>query len=52
VIFRRYEPRDRDAVQRLHHSGLDQMGANLGSGPWDADLDAIEEIIVYAKDIE
>ena len=40
---RRYEPRDKDAVRRLHDDALNEVGAHLGSGPWDEDLDEIED---------
>jgi len=40
---RRYEPGDKRAVRRLHDDALNEVGAHLGSGPWDADLDEIED---------
>lgn len=40
--IRRYEDRDKEVVWRLHVLGLEQMGANLGHGPWDDDLRDIE----------
>jgi GNAT superfamily N-acetyltransferase len=39
---RRYEPGDIRAVRRLHDDALNEVGAHLGSGPWDDDLDEIE----------
>jgi len=42
--IRRYEPRDRRAVRRLHDDALNEVGAHLGSGPWDDDLDDIESV--------
>jgi len=42
--IRRYEPRDRHAVRRLHDDALNEVGAHLGSGPWDDDLDEIESV--------
>ena len=33
---------DHEAVLALHHAGLQQMNADRGPGPWDADLDNIE----------
>ena len=44
---RRYEPGDKDVVRRLHDEALNEVGAHLGSGPWDEDLDEIE--VVYLK---
>jgi GNAT superfamily N-acetyltransferase len=41
---RRYESGDRDVVRRLHDDALNEVGAHLGSGPWDEDLDEIEVI--------
>lgn len=40
--IRRYRPSDAAAVRRLHFEGLDRMEVNR-PGPWDADLDRIEE---------
>lgn len=48
ISIRRYEPADRGAVRRLHDAALNDVGAHLGNGPWDADLDAIES--VYPRD--
>ena len=42
--IRRYEPRDKRAVRRLHDDALNEVGAHLGSGPWDDDLDEIESV--------
>jgi GNAT superfamily N-acetyltransferase len=42
--IRRYEPGDRGAVRRLHDDALNEVGAHLGSGPWDDDLDEIEGV--------
>jgi GNAT superfamily N-acetyltransferase len=41
---RRYEPGDKRAVRRLHDEALNQVGAHLGRGPWDDDLDEIETV--------
>jgi ribosomal protein S18 acetylase RimI-like enzyme len=40
--IRRYHSADYDAVWGLHISGLQQLDARLGDGPWDDDLHAIE----------
>jgi len=40
---RRYERPDKDEVIHLHKLALDQIFANLGDGPWDSDLQKIEE---------
>jgi len=42
--IRRYESGDKDAVRRLHDDALNEVGAHLGSGPWDEDLDEIEDL--------
>src|SRR5215203_6334666 len=42
--IRRYEPRYKRAVRRLHDDALNEVGAHLGSGPWDDDLDEIESV--------
>ena len=41
--IRRYETGDKRAVRRLHDDALNEVGAHLGSGSWDDDLDEIEE---------
>lgn len=48
VAFRRYKPADREAVWNLHNEALHDVGAHLGNGRWDSDLDAIES--VYLED--
>lgn len=40
--MRRFEPTDARFVIDLHHAGLHQMGAHVGSGPWDADVEDIQ----------
>lgn len=42
--IRRYGPRDKRAVRGLHDDALNEVGAHLGSGPWDDDLDEIESV--------
>jgi len=42
--IRRYEPGDKRAVRRLHDDALNEVGAHLGAGPWDDDLDEIEGV--------
>ncbi len=42
--IRRYEPGDREVVRRLHDDALNEVGAHLGSGSWDEDLDEIESV--------
>ena len=44
IAIRRYRPGDREAVRDLHDAALNDVGAHLGTGPWDADLDAIESV--------
>jgi len=48
LTVRRFEPADRVAVRNLHDEALHDVGAHLGDGPWDSDLDAIES--VYLQD--
>ena len=40
--IRRYRPEDKEAVWRLHNEALDEVGAHLGNGEWDADLHEIQ----------
>jgi GNAT superfamily N-acetyltransferase len=42
--IRRYEPGDKRAVRRLRDDALNEVGAHLGTGPWDEDLDDIEGV--------
>src|SRR5215217_7360865 len=42
--IRRFEAGDKLAVRRLHDDALNDVGAHLGSGPWDDDLDEIENV--------
>jgi GNAT superfamily N-acetyltransferase len=42
--IRRYEPSDKQAVRHLHDDALYEVGAHLGAGPWDDDLDDIEGV--------
>ena len=42
--IRRYEPGDKRAVRRLHDDALNEVGAHLGTGPWDEDLNDIEGV--------
>jgi len=46
--IRQYQKRDQESVWELHVLGLQQVGAYLGTGPWDDDLTHIEEI--YLED--
>jgi ribosomal protein S18 acetylase RimI-like enzyme len=48
LTVRRYEPGDHEAVWNLHNEALNDVGAHLGNGPWDSDLDAIPS--VYLQD--
>ena len=45
--IRRYQQADHDEVWMLHKTALQDVGADLGSGPWDDDLHHIEQ--VYLK---
>ena len=42
--LRRYTSTDQEAVEHLHVSAIQQIGAYLGRGPWDDDVYAIEEV--------
>jgi len=42
--IRRYEPRDREPVQRLHDAAMHGAGIHLGDGPWYDDLREIEAV--------
>ena len=42
--IRRYESGNKRAVRRLHDDALNEVGAHLGTGPWDEDLDDIEGV--------
>jgi GNAT superfamily N-acetyltransferase len=42
--IRRYESGDKRAVRRLHDDALHEVGAHLGSGDCDDDLDEIESV--------
>lgn len=44
LSIRRYEPADHEAVKKLHIEALQAVGAYIGSGPWDDDLDHIQEV--------
>ena len=46
--IRRFQDADQPAVVRLHHDALSPTGAHLGAGPWDADLDAIDDVYLQA----
>jgi GNAT superfamily N-acetyltransferase len=48
LTIRPYDHSDQATVERLHRNGLEQMGADAGSGPWDADLDDIEGSYLHA----
>jgi GNAT superfamily N-acetyltransferase len=50
LVIRRYENSDQEAVLHLHRLALSQVGAYAGEGPWNDDLNQIED--VYFKDGE
>jgi ribosomal protein S18 acetylase RimI-like enzyme len=47
--IRRYESSDYDDVWNLHVSGLQNVGAYLGNGPWDNDLHNIEDAYLHNR---
>jgi ribosomal protein S18 acetylase RimI-like enzyme len=44
LTIRQYQPADFDEVWNLHVTALQEVGAYLGSGPWDNDMYNIEEV--------
>jgi ribosomal protein S18 acetylase RimI-like enzyme len=46
--IRRYRDTDHDAVWSLHNLALDDAGANLGQGSWDADLHDVQTVYLDA----
>jgi GNAT superfamily N-acetyltransferase len=42
--IRRYQQADHDEVWMLHKTVMQEVGAYLGSGPWDDDLHQIEKV--------
>jgi len=47
---RRYQPTDLEAVKHLHRIGLEANGSYIGSGPWEEDLDTIEQTYLRGGD--
>ena len=43
ILIRHYKSKDFKQVWNLHNLALDQVGANLGNGPWDDDLKDIKK---------
>lgn len=48
--IRRYQPSDLESVKKLHRIGLEANGSYIGSGPWEGDLDNIEETYLNGGD--
>lgn len=48
--LRRYQSSDLEAVKELHRIGLEANGSYIGSGPWEGDLDTIEETYLKGGD--
>jgi GNAT superfamily N-acetyltransferase len=44
LLIRRYESPDKHAIRRLHDDALNEVGAHLGRGPWDGDLDDVQTV--------
>lgn len=44
--IRRYRPEDHDAVSKIHRLALAPTGADIGPGPWDADLVDVERVYI------
>ncbi len=47
--IRRYQDSDRDQVLRLHKAALEAVGAYVGNGPWDDDLNDIKRSYLNAR---
>jgi ribosomal protein S18 acetylase RimI-like enzyme len=47
--IRSYYPSDHDDVWNLHVLGLQHVGAYVGHGPWDNDLDIIEYVYLHNR---
>ncbi|MBD2100175.1 GNAT family N-acetyltransferase [Leptolyngbya sp. FACHB-261] len=50
LFLRQYQRSDHSAVCVLHNLALSQVGANAGPGPWNDDLDQIEETYLQKGD--
>jgi GNAT superfamily N-acetyltransferase len=50
LVLRRYQSSDHSAVFELHNLALSQVGANAGPGPWNDDLNHIEETYLQEGD--
>jgi GNAT superfamily N-acetyltransferase len=48
IALRRFESADRGAVRSVRNEALNGVGAHLGDGRWDSDLDAIESAYLRA----
>jgi len=47
--IRRFQEADRGAVWALHNRALHHVGAHAGSGPWDDDLHAINQVYLEQR---
>ena len=47
VTIRRYTDSDQEAVRNLHRGALEDTGAFSDSGPWDDDLDRIQQTYIH-----
>lgn len=47
--IRRYQASDHEQVLRLHRVALAAIGADAGPGPWDDDLDQIDQTYLTAR---
>ena len=50
LVLRQYQSSDHSAVFELHNLALSQVGANAGPGPWNDDLNQIEETYLQEGD--
>lgn len=48
--FRRYQASDLEEVKKLHRIALEANGSYIGTGPWEKDLDTIEETYLLGGD--
>lgn len=49
LLIRRYQCTDHEHVRRLHNVALEAAGFHAGNGPWDEDLNRIEDVYLNAR---
>ena len=48
IKIRQYQDADQDAVWALHNAALISTGAHAGNGPWDDDLNHVQDVYLKA----